>query len=313
MNTTAKKFQVVTLTLNPAIDRTVTISNFKAGAVNRVESVRSHPGGKGVNVASALADNGHDVAVTGFLGRSNAGAFEELFSQKKIADHFVRIGGQTRIGIKITDPVEGETTDINFPGPRPSEAEVSMLFSRIAALEAEWFVVAGSLPPGVEPGIYRDIITRLRRRGARVLLDTSGDPFPLALEARPSALKPNIHEFEDYIGRSLPNEKEVIAAARELIRRRIELVVVSMGRKGACFVTAGEAVLARPPEMEVKSTVGAGDAMVAGIISGQLQKLSLGACARLATAFAIDKLGRLESGLSSRRALESAMQEVTIT
>ena len=312
MNTDSKKFQVVTITLNAAIDRTVTIPNFTAGAVNRVESVRSNPGGKGVNVASALADNGHDVAVTGFLGRSNAGAFEELFSRKKIADHFIRIAGQTRIGIKITDPVRVETTDINFPGPTPSEAEVSMLISQIAALNAEWFVVAGSLPPGVDPAIYRDIITRLRQRNARVLLDTSGAPFPLALEAKPTAIKPNIHEFEDYIGRSLPDEKEAIKAARELISRGIELVVVSMGKKGACFVTASEAVIARPPDIEVKSTVGAGDAMVAGILSAQLQKLPLRECARLATAFSIDSLSRLESGLSSGSAIETAMQKVTV-
>jgi 1-phosphofructokinase len=101
-----------------AIDRTVTISNFKAGAVNRVENVRSNPGGKGVNVASALADQGHGVAVTGFLGRSNAGAFEELFSAKRIADHFVRIAGQTRIGIKVTDPVRVEIHDTS-PGVLP--------------------------------------------------------------------------------------------------------------------------------------------------------------------------------------------------
>ncbi len=309
---TAKKYQVVTITLNPAIDRTVTIPSFTAGAVNRVESVRSNPGGKGVNVASALADNGHDVAVTGFLGRANAGAFEELFSQKKIADHFVRIAGQTRIGIKITDPVRGETTDINFPGPAPSAADVTTLLSQVAGLEAEWFVVAGSLPPGVDPGIYRDLVTNLRRRGSRVLLDASGESLPLALAAKPSAIKPNIHEFEEYIGRPLPNETEVIAAARELIGRGIELVVVSMGKDGACFVTADEAVVAHPPEIEVKSTVGAGDAMVAGILSGQLQKLSLGECARLATAFSIDSLSRLESGLSSRSAIESAMQKVTL-
>lgn len=313
MNTAFKKYQVVTITLNPAIDRTVTIPSFTAGAVNRVESVRSNPGGKGVNVSSALADNGHDVAVTGFLGRANAGAFEELFTQKKIADHFVRIAGQTRIGIKITDPVRGETTDINFPGPAPSEADVTMLLSQVAALEAEWFVVAGSLPPGVDPGIYRDLVAQLRGRGSKVLLDASGESLPLALEARPSAIKPNIHEFEDYIGRALPNEKEVIAAARELVGRGIALVVVSMGKDGACFVTANEAVIAHPPEIEVKSTVGAGDAMVAGILSGQLQKLSLGECARLATAFSIDSLSRLESGLSSRSAIESAMQKVTLT
>ena len=312
MKANIAKFQVVTITLNPAIDRTVTISNFTAGAVNRVESVRSHPGGKGVNVASALADHGHGVAVTGFLGRSNAGAFEELFSQKKIADHFVRIAGQTRIGIKITDPVRAETTDINFPGPAPTSEELSMLRWQIATLEAEWFVVAGSLPPGVDPKIYRDIIAGLRQSGRKVLLDTSGEPFSLALEARPTVVKPNIHEFEAFVGHPLSNEQEVVAAARTLIDRGIELVVISMGKEGACFITATESVMARPPEIEVKSTVGAGDAMVAGILSGQLEKLSLGECARLATAFSIDSLGRLESGLSSRSAIESAMQKVTL-
>ena len=312
MKANIAKFQVVTITLNPAIDRTVTISNFTAGAVNRVESVRSHPGGKGVNVASALADHGHGVAVTGFLGRSNAGAFEELFSQKKIADHFVRIAGQTRIGIKITDPVRAETTDINFPGPAPTSEELSMLRWQIATLEAEWFVVAGSLPPGVDPKIYREIIASLRQTGRKVLLDTSGEPFSLALEARPTVVKPNIHEFEAFVGHPLSNEQEVVAAARTLIDRGIELVVISMGKEGACFITATESVMARPPEIEVKSTVGAGDAMVAGILSGQLEKLSLGECARLATAFSIDSLSRLESGLGSRSAIESAMQKVTL-
>ena len=188
-----------------------------------------------------------------------------------------------------------------------------MLLGQVAALEAEWFVVAGSLPPGVDPGIYRDLVADLRRRGSKVLLDASGESLPLALAAKPTAIKPNIHEFEAYIGRSLPNEKEVIGAARELTGRGVELVVVSMGKEGACFVTADEAVIAHPPEIEVKSTVGAGDAMVAGILSGQLQKLSLGECARLATAFSLDSLSRLESGLSSRSAIETAMQKVTVT
>ena len=145
-----------------------------------------------------------------------------------------------------------------------------------------------------------------------MLLDTSGEPFSLALEARPTAVKPNIHEFEAFVGHPLSNEQEVVAAARTLIDRGIELVVISMGKEGACFITATESVMARPPEIEVKSTVGAGDAMVAGILSGQLEKLSLGECARLATAFSIDSLSRLESGLGSRSAIESAMQKVTL-
>jgi 1-phosphofructokinase len=110
----------------------------------------------------------------------------------------------------------------------------------------------------------------------------------------------------------LPNEKEVVAAAREVISHGIELVVVSMGKDGACFVTAHESVVARPPDIEVRSTVGAGDAMVAGILAGQLQKLPLRECARLATAFSVDSLTRLESGLSSRSAIATAMQKVTV-
>jgi 1-phosphofructokinase len=132
------------------------------------------------------------------------------------------------------------------------------------------------------------------------------------MAARPTAIKPNIHEFEAFVGHRLTNEQEVVAAARILIDRGIELVVISMGQEGACFVTANESVMARPPEIEVKSTVGAGDAMVAGILSGQLQRFSLGEGARLATAFSIDSLSRLESGLSSRSAIESAMQKVTL-
>ena len=312
MKANIAKFQVVTITLNPAIDRTVTISNFTAGAVNRVESVRSHPGGKGVNVASALADHGHGVAVTGFLGRSNAGAFEELFSQKKIADHFVRIAGQTRIGIKITDPVRAETTDINFPVPPQLRRNSACCAGKSRRSRRNGLSLRAAFRPGL---IRKSTATSSRacaRRGRKVLLDTSGEPFSLALEARPTVVKPNIHEFEAFVGHPLSNEQEVVAAARTLIDRGIELVVISMGKEGACFITATESVMARPPEIEVKSTVGAGDAMVAGILSGQLEKLSLGECARLATAFSIDSLSRLESGLSSRSAIESAMQKVTL-
>src|SRR3712207_3957269 len=112
-------YDVLTVTLNPAIDRTVTIHGFAAGGVDRVEQVQQNPGGKGVNVAVTLADAGHSAAVTGFLGRENIASFEQLFAQKQIDDRFVRIAGQTRVGIKIVDPAQQQTTDINFPGFTP--------------------------------------------------------------------------------------------------------------------------------------------------------------------------------------------------
>ena len=306
------KFDVVTVTLNPAIDRTITISNFTAGAVNRVEQERANPGGKGVNVASALADYGHQIAVTGFLGRENSAPFEALFTRKKIEDCFVRIAGRTRVGIKITDPALHQTTDINFPGPAPAPDDLDALHERLAAVDGAWFVVTGSLPPGVNSTIYRDIVLALKARGRKVVLDTSGEALRYAIEAAPNIIKPNIHELEVLIGKPLQAQTQVVEAAKNLIARGIELVTVSMGKDGACFVTETALIIARPPDIKVKSTVGAGDAMVAGIIAAHLRELPLAECARLATAFSIDALTRFESGITSPAAIDQSMNQVAI-
>lgn len=308
-------YQVITVTLNPAIDRTVTIPNFTAGAVNRVEEVWSNAGGKGINVASALADYGYAVAATGFLGRDNIGIFEELFDRKDIGDHFVRVPGLTRVGIKISDRVRAQTTDINFPGCEVTPAHLDSLRQQIhelSALDHAWFVLAGSVPPGVDPSIYREIASTVRARGQRVVLDTSGEPLRHALEAVPQIVKPNIHELEEMLGAKLASRDAVAGAARKLIDRGIELVAVSMGAEGAMFVTKDSVVTARPPSIQVRSTVGAGDAMVAGIISAQMSDLPLEVCARMATAFSIDALTRGEPGVSSHAAISAAMQEVAV-
>jgi 1-phosphofructokinase len=312
MENEVPKFDVVTVTLNPAIDRTVAIPNFTAGAVNRVEQEHSTPGGKGVNVASALADYGHMVAVTGFLGRENTALFADLFARKKIEDRFVRITGRTRVGIKITDPVLHQTTDINFPGPKSAPADLDALHEQLAALDSTWVAIAGSLPPGVNAEIYRDIAIGLKAVGRKVVLDTSGIALHRGVAAVPNIIKPNIYELEALVDKRLQSEAEVIEAARKLVEQGIELVAVSMGKDGACFVSEAAAVIARPPEIEVKSTVGAGDAMVAGIIAAQLRKFPLKQCARLATAFSLVALTRIESGLTSAAAVHSLMDQVSI-
>jgi 1-phosphofructokinase len=307
-----EQFAVVTVTLNPAIDQTVTIPNFTAGAVNRVEVSRSNAGGKGVNVAALLAESGVRVAVTGFLGRENPSTFEELFARRGIGDYFVRIAGQTRTGIKIVDPVLHQTTDINFPGAAASAGDLAAFAQQLSLLDADCFVLAGSLPPGVQPTIYRELVTSLRARGRRVVLDASGDPLPLALEARPHLIKPNIHELSELLGRPLPDTAAVVAAARELVARGIETVVVSMGKDGACFVTANEAIVARPPDVEVRSTVGAGDAMVAGLVAAYAQGLPLTATAGLATAFSLHALTRNGRSTGFAQSIQSLLPRIQI-
>ena len=292
MNKPLPKFDVVTVTLNPAIDLTISIRDFTRGAVNRVSQWHTMPGGKGVNVASALADDGHRVAATGFLGRENCGDFEALFAEKRIEDCFVRIPGRTRTGIKIADPVRHETTDINFPGFTLTPADLDSLLARLDALDGTWFTVGGSVPPGVEATVHRDIISALKSRGGRTILDTCDEALRHGVEAAPDIIKPNIHELENLTGKVLQTETAVIEAAQKLVSNGIGLVVVSMGGDGACFVSKTDVVIERVPKIEIKSTVGAGDAMAAGIVAAQLRKLPLAACARLATEFSVNLLKR---------------------
>ena len=303
---------VVTVTLNPAIDQTLSIPNFTKGAVNRVSEVQSHAGGKGVNVAAVLADYGLRVAATGFLGKENSGSFESLFAEKKITDRFIRVAGVTRTGFKIVDPVRQQTTDINTPGIVPDSAGIAALQEMLGVLDARWFVLAGSVPPRVDPAIYRKLITALKANGAKVAVDTSGDALAAAIDAGPNMIKPNIYELENWAGRTLGRD-EAVGVAREIIARGIELVVISMGDEGACFVTGTETLVARPPKVTVKSTVGAGDAMVAGVVAGRLAGMPLANCARLATAFAVDALGRVGAGLSNPEQIDQLMAAVEVT
>ncbi|CAM3072703.1 1-phosphofructokinase [Rariglobus hedericola] len=304
---------ITTLTLNPAIDRTVTIPVFTAGAVNRVESTSDRPGGKGINVAAALAEHGNSVAALGFLGRDNETAFTTFFAKRGIEDHCLRLNGSTRVGIKITDPVRHETTDINFPGLTPTFTDLTALRAQIAALKGGWCVLAGSLPPEVPTSIYREFITTLKTNGVRTVLDSSGEALRQALKAGPDCIKPNVHELEAHLGRALPTEADVIAAAREIVAGGVHLVVVSRGAEGACFVTANETVIARPPVVTVRSTVGAGDAMVAGILTAQLRNLSLADTARLATAFSLSALTRTEDGSDLGAVVEAFVSRVQIS
>ena len=305
---------IATVSLNPAIDQTVLIPNFTAGAVNRVERVQSDAGGKGVNVASFLAHFGVPVAVTGLLGDANITPFVRLFAEKGILDRFVRVPGLTRVNVKIVDEVADRVTDINFPGLQVGTEHLAALDDAIDALAdtAETFVLSGSVPTGIPEAVYAALVARLKGRGKSVVLDASGPPFAAAIPAAPDIIKPNIEELQELVGRRLAGDAEVVAAARTLVAGGIDLVVVSMGPRGAMFVENGAAILAVPPKITVKSTVGAGDAMVAGIVAGTLNGFTLADRARLATAFSLGALGEIGPRLPPPEVIEATMQDVRI-
>jgi 1-phosphofructokinase len=305
--------RVVTVTINPAIDQTISIPNFTAGTVNRVQASQMDAGGKGINVASFLSDFGQPATVTGFLGVDNDEIFRRLFVQKGIEDRCVRIAGATRIGVKISDMAQHRTTDINFPGQAPETADIARLFDILKELASdhEWFVLSGSIPAGVSADIYGEMVKALA--GKKVVLDTSGEGFRQAVAAGPWLIKPNADELGEFVGEKLETGDAIVQVARSLMQRHnIASVVVSMGKEGAIYVEGNETIWAVPPSVEVKSTVGAGDAMVAGTVAGKIRGLSLAECARLATAFSMTAISHIGSGLPSIAAVEAARERVTI-
>ncbi|HEY9643579.1 MAG TPA: 1-phosphofructokinase [Coleofasciculaceae cyanobacterium] len=306
--------KIATVTLNPAIDQTAAIPNFQAGAVNRVAWEQSDPGGKGVNVAAFLTDFGFEVTVSGFLGQDNRELFQSFFKRKGIADRFILVPGRTRVNVKIIDELQNQVTDINFPGQSPTSDEVMALHQIIdeLAIAHDWFILSGSVPAGLSPTIYKELTQRLKAQGKTVVLDASGDSFRQALAANPDAIKPNLDELQELVGRSLSHASEIVEAARTLLAQGIHCVVVSMGAEGAIFVEAETAVWARPPQMKVVSTVGAGDAMVSGLVTGKLRGLSLHDCARLATAFSMGALSQLGPRLPPPETIESFSSQVSL-
>jgi 1-phosphofructokinase len=306
--------KIATVTLNPAIDQTVRVDSFRPNTVNRALAISFDASGKGVNVASFLADYGHDTAVTGYLGQENADIFEQFFASKGIDDCFVRIPGNTRINVKVVDEVNQQTTDINMPGQIPPQEAMNTLLQTIEQLanSCDWFVLSGSLPPHVPTTIYAAIITQLKRQKKRIILDTSGEALREGIQAGPTIVKPNIEELQHLVRHSLTSEAEIQQAAHQLLNEDIELVVVSMGRQGAMLVEQATTLIATPPTVTVKKTFGAGDAMVAGLVTAQIQGLSLADCGRLATAFSVGAIAHLSYNLPARDILWQYYHQVYI-
>lgn len=279
---------IVTITLNPAIDQTVFLDRLTVGQVNRTRRHHRQPGGKGINVSSMLGQYGIPSIATGFLGADNPRLFDELFRSLPIADAFIRIPGETRTGIKIVDEGSRETTDINFPGLQPTSAEIRQFGNTLRKLvkPGRWFVLAGSLPDGFDIGFFGEIIALLKTGGALVAADTSGEALKTAIAGGADLVKPNEHELAEILGHGLPDLASRIAAARELQREKVPRVILSLGGEGALFITPEAALMASAPPVQVTSTVGAGDSLLAGYLAGLVSRRPPDECARLASVFA---------------------------
>lgn len=279
---------IVTITLNPAVDQTLYFTQFNVGQVNRVGKQRLDPAGKGVNVAKVIKSLGRDVTVTGLLGQENASVFEEYFAAHQITNRFVKVAGTNRVNVKIVDETNEQVSEINFPGIRCLDSDLVKLKNEVKELTktARIFVLSGSLPEGVPLEIYQEFITILKNHNCKVFLDASEGALAKGIKARPDVVKPNVEELSQLMGRAMEKETDVLRAIDELIAGGISEVIVSLGEKGSLVADKMRRLLVRPPEVQVRSTVGAGDALVAGLVFAEAQGMPLQERARWATAVA---------------------------
>ncbi len=259
---------IVTLTPNPSVDRTVSITTLQRGEVQRATASRIDPGGKGVNISRALtAHKARTLAVLP-AGGPEGHLLAELLGEAGIDVSAVPIEGSIRANIALVEP-DGTTTKINEPGPHLSAAEIGALFACAEATlvgQPSWLVGSGSLPPGVDEDLYAELVQRCHDAGVRVAIDTSGQALRHAVAAGPDLIKPNLEELEELVDRSLSTLGDVLTACTDLVTHRVATVVVSMGRHGALLVTSSVIAHAVAPVSTPLSTVGAGDALLAGYL-----------------------------------------------
>ena len=260
---------IVTVTPNPSVDRTVRVDSIARGAVNRAQSIRVDPGGKGVNVSRALTAHGRPTTALLPLGGPEGHVLRALLADAGINVVSVPIVAATRSNIAIIEP-DGTTTKVNEPGPSLQHREQEQLLAAAVLLldeQPDWLVCSGSLPPGVDAGFYAELVTAAHERGVPIAVDTTGQALAQAAAAGADLLKPNEEELAHATQRRLRTLGDVVAAADQL-RGSHAQVVVSLGARGALLVADGSAVLASvaATDRTPVSTVGAGDSLLAGYL-----------------------------------------------
>ncbi|MCK9174772.1 MAG: 1-phosphofructokinase [Desulforhopalus sp.] len=264
---------IFTVTLNPAVDRELTVADILFNTVLRASEWRVDCGGKGFNVARMLKSLGTPSIALGFAAGKSGEMLQEMLEGLGIDTEFIWVGGETRTNVSIVSNENDRYVKVNEPGPTIAETDLVQLEYKIRerARTGDWWVLAGSLPPGVPENFYSEMIKIIQSAGARVFLDTSEAALKQSCGAGPELVKPNDEEARELTGLPVNTPAEIVAAGVAIQKTGPENVVISLGKKGALLVSEGRAWLASSPEIVEGNPTGAGDSMVAGMVWGLSQ------------------------------------------
>lgn len=305
---------IVTVTMNPAIDKTVEISALIPGGLNRIRKVEYDAGGKGINVSKTICELGGESIATGFLGGNAGNTIANVLENCRIKGDFIWVDGETRTNTKVFEE-SGAVTELNEPGPAISADQIEELLRKLEAYATEktLFILAGSIPSGVDKHIYAEITKRVHEKGATVLLDADGELFRNSLEERPDIIKPNRVELEEYAGFDYrASEEELLGLADGLLEKGIGTVAISMGKGGAMLVRDGYKVKCPALSVKAHSTVGAGDAMVAALAYAWDQELDNDETVRLCMAASAGAVTTIGTKPPARELVDTLMEQVVI-
>jgi 1-phosphofructokinase/tagatose 6-phosphate kinase len=308
---------ILTVTLNAAVDRTVAVPNFRLAQRHRAVESRTVAGGKGINVARALNLLGRPVIAAGFVGGpTGTRVMEQLHSESVLTD-FIRIAAETRINLAVIDPTSGDQTEINERGPAVSPVEVKKLFERIAYLAGgvKICVLAGSLPPGAGDDLYANLIADLGRRGVPVVLDAEGEAMHSGVRAGASMVTPNEREAEELVGQEFADDADLAQGLRELVR--LGAAEAAITRPQGCVAVVGENSERRLLEvhtepLEPVSTVGSGDAFLAGYVAARYEERSAEECLAYGVACGAESTQHFGAGTVDRNQVERLLGEVAV-
>lgn len=283
---------IYTITLNPALDHYLEVDEFFMDDANRVRAECLYAGGKGIDVSRAIKRLGGNSMALGFIGGHNGRVMVDLLKREGVTTYFTAIAHETRRDIIVSaGRNKGTQTLLHTKGPVVTDKEWDCFLAHLELLDLRdaYVMMGGSLPRGVPPDAYRQLVQLVQQRGAKAILDADGACLKAGITAKPFAIKPNIHELQRAVGKPLRTDSELLKAATALNRKGITIVIVSLGPRGLLVVSGeghqlSEILWAIPPAVRVRSRVGAGDSTVAGFIFHHAGGKSLEDCARFAAA-----------------------------
>ena len=310
---------IITVTLNAAIDKTLAVPNFRLGRRHRAVEQTSMAGGKGVNVARALKSLGHPVIATGVAGGPTGTRIIEQLTDEAILNDFVRIREESRMSTAVVDPTSGEQTEINERGPSVSEAELELFVDKLLYLAqgAAICVFSGSLPRGVSSDLYARLVEQLHRLGVATVLDSEGEPLRLATRACPSVVTPNELEAEELVGHEFSDDEDRRTAIREIVEMGASEAIMTLA-DGCLALVGQDGDQARPRRLyratleplEPVSSVGSGDAFLAGYVAARYDGRSEADCLRFGVACGAESTQHFGAGVLEPRAVERLTAEV---